>query len=148
MKIDKKYVLIGGILGLIVVVGMLWQLGVFEGGPGEVPPSGQYLSFGKIKPESNTLTVNEGVFSGSFTNIAGTRIIVKDVNVTHDDSPCNVISPKDSVTVEEDNGFEIRADCFSRDSIPNNLIFYVQISYDVIIAGTRAARLSEGYIEL
>ncbi len=115
---DKKYLFVGGIVVLITV--LLWQFGAFRGGPGEVPLGGRYLSFGKIKPDSNTLTVNEGVFSGSLTNIAGTRIIVKDVNVTYGDSSCNVISPKDSLTVEEDNDFEIRTDCFLRDSILNN----------------------------
>ena len=42
---DKKYVLIGGIVVLVLIVGVMWQLGVFEGGPGD---SQVYAACGRI----------------------------------------------------------------------------------------------------
>jgi len=150
---DKRYVLIGGI---VVLVGMLWQLGVFEGGPGEVPlrdPCGYATSegFSSVRPALGTMRLQkEGIFKTEF--ITGVqKATINSLEVSYGSNyyrwekgriSCNIKKPESDLVISSHEAFEVIANCPSIKKDADYAFLYITITYKA--EGENKTRTSQG----
>ncbi|MCX6715464.1 MAG: hypothetical protein NT077_00410, partial [Candidatus Taylorbacteria bacterium] len=85
------------ILVVMIVGVVLWQLGVFNVGQGNLVVTG----FVKMQPLTPSLAYRNKAFTGSFTNALGTTIKLSSVTITETIS--NTVCPAGSLSVSPNN---------------------------------------------
>ncbi len=135
-----------GILAVLIIGIVMWQLGIFEGGVEAVT----YRGFARIKPIANVIELkSDGTFQGTFENLNGVKVSINAVNATNrfDSVDCTAAAAT-PLEVPHGEFFKIDASgCTSQTHQPGeDYELDVTIEYDMTVVGIAATHRDGGTI--
>jgi hypothetical protein len=145
-------VLNGFLLLVLWIPGVvLWQLGVFSAATPSIVSTG----FEKMQPLSQTIVYgDDGRFTATFNNVAGTAIRIDKVDLVEELSSrnCNAVlinsqsmTTGQQITVRAGDSFTVSANCPVK-SDGDTFDESVNIEYSTVIGGITATHTDEGHI--
>jgi len=132
------------ILVVMIVGVVLWQLGVFNVGQGNLVTTG----FVKMQPLTPSIAYRDRNFTGSFTNALGTTVRLGNItiNETIMGQPCTVSPLLNGTSVKAGGTFTVNAVCPSKaDGESYDLV--VTIPYAATMGGITTNHTDTGHIK-